>query len=234
MKTFRHKGGLFEERPFYEAHEIEETCYGELRKVGLYPTTPSPVRIERFIEKRFGVSASYEELPDGFLGYSRFGSKGLEALVVSRALIEDESNSARRRVATTLAHEVGHALLHAHLFALGAPHPRLFGDEVTVPKILCRCESVAGQSPERKYDGRWWEYQANQAIGPLLLPRELVNKALEPILQSTGMLKISKTIPIQDLGKAIDLLSETFEVNPAVSRIRVAELYPANGGQLTL
>lgn len=55
MKTFRTTKGPFRERPYYTNQEVENTCTDELRAVGLYPTTPGPVRIDRFVEKRFGV-----------------------------------------------------------------------------------------------------------------------------------------------------------------------------------
>jgi hypothetical protein len=179
MKTFRdNRGGPFRERPYYELEDIERMCIEELNAQGLLPREPAAIRIDRFIEKRFGVITEYEDLPDGVLGYSRFGSRGLEAVVISRPLAENRSTAAERRVTTTLAHEAGHALLHGHLFALGRPPRALFEGQVTGPKILCRTDSVAGGTSRPKYDGQWWEFQANQAIGAFLLPRFLVQKAL--------------------------------------------------------
>jgi hypothetical protein len=234
MKTYKQKGGPFTERPYFELDDIEITCAQELRSVDLLPTAPSPIRIERFIEKRFKISPVYEDLPEGVLGYSRFGPKGVEAIVVSRALADDQAPAAERRVTTTLAHEAGHGLLHAHLFVLGAPQRGLFGDEVTEPKILCRNESAPAAVTGRKYDGRWWEFQANQAIGALLLPRQLVQKAVESMLVSDGRLGRGHSLPTSDREKATALVAEVFDVNPAVARIRLQELYPVDRGQLTL
>lgn len=234
MKTYRQKGGPFKERPYYELQDIENICTQELSSVGLLPTHPAPIRIERFIEKRFAVSPVYEDLPDGVLGYSRFGRSGVEAVIISRALAEDQPSGAERRITTTLAHEAGHALLHGHLFALGAPQRGLFGGDVTTPKILCRTESLPALTPGRKYDGRWWEYQANQAIGALLLPRALAEEALKSIVLQGGALGLARTLPAGRREEAALLLADIFEVNPAVARIRLAEMFPANQGQLTL
>src|SRR5204862_7617 len=110
MKTFKQKGGPFQERPYFELNDIERICADELQAVGLLPPEPGPIRIERFIEKRFGVSPIYDELSDGVLGYSEFGAKGVQAIVVSQALAEEVSPAASRRVSTTLAHEAGHGL----------------------------------------------------------------------------------------------------------------------------
>jgi hypothetical protein len=64
-----------------------------------------------------------------------------------------------------LAHEAGHGLLHAYLFVLGETPLNLFDRDSQVDhKILCR--DVQGEERNsRAYDGRWWEFQANRAMG---------------------------------------------------------------------
>ncbi|MCI0565203.1 MAG: hypothetical protein MN733_42595 [Nitrososphaera sp.] len=233
MKIIRDKKGPFNERPYYTQDEIEEICAGELKKTGLYPVTPGPVRIERFIEKRFGVSPTYEELPEGVLAYTGFDSQGVHKVVVSTKLIEHGNQVAERRLNATLAHEAGHGLLHAHLFAIGSQRELLFGEAAgkNKVKVLCREESIGVQSG---YDGRWWEYQANRAIGSLLLPKSLVGEALKPLLVargSFGRLFLSE----EKRDAAVRSIAAWFEVNSAVARIRITELYPKeNEEQLTL
>lgn len=234
MRNYRSKSGPFTERPYYKTHEIEDLCAEELRKVNLFPSSPQPIRIDRFIEKRFGVVPQYDELPDGVLGFTRFTSNGVAAVVVSRVLSEEGTASAERRINTTLAHEAGHGLLHSHLFAVGCQPERLFGAEIdpNTPKILCRDEK---DKPFPKYDGRWWEYQANQTIGALLLPRSLVEQCLNSgIFESVGSFGIRQLNPAKR-ESAIELLASTFEVNPAVATIRLDQLFPeSDSAQLTL
>jgi hypothetical protein len=233
MKTFRSQTGPFQERPFFSLGEIESLCLEELKRANLFPSSPEPIRIERFIEKRFGVSPCYEDLPDDVLGFTRFGSSGVQAIVVSRSLAEDGSRAAERRINTTLAHEAGHGLLHSHLFVLGAQPERLFGDEYDpkTPKILCRDEAGPAKA---KYDGRWWEFQANQTIGALLLPRPLAERALAGLLKPSGIFGTG-SLDTRDRGKAAELLSKIFHVNPAAAQIRVDQLFPLkNAAQLTL
>jgi len=228
MRTYRPTKGPFLEAPFFRPEQIEQICDEELRKFDLLPSEPQPIRIERFIEKRFRVSPIYEELPPGALGFTQFGEKGVEAIVISRSLAEEESKTAERRINTTLAHEAGHGLLHAHLFVAGSQPERLFGDELDpkVPKILCRDQSTG------KYDGRWWEFQANQTIGALLLPKVLVEKRIEKVLTRTGSFGLPQLID-KDREKAVSIVSATFDVNPAVARIRVDQLFPQReSGQL--
>ncbi len=237
MKNLR-RAGPFAERPFFEPAEIEEICREALCSVALYPAEPGPIRIDRFIEKRFGVPPAYDELPKGVLGYTEFGRNGVQRVVVSRALDDEGSQTAERRIATTLAHEGGHGLLHAHLFAFGAGGASLFGDEVDSrsPKIMCREESAPRQAPARgkSYDGRWWEFQANQAIGGLLLPRSLVERSIESLTEKTGSLG-RRMLQALRREKAARILVEIFNVNPMVAKIRLDELYPASeSAQLTL
>lgn len=232
MKTFRTRSGPFSERPHFKLGEIERMCVEELRAVQLMPSEPSPVRIDRFIERRFNVSPRYEDLPDGVLGFTKFGPRGVTDVVIAVQLDTDASPVARRRLRSTMAHEAGHGLLHSYLFAMGTKPASLFGETDAKPHILCR--DVQGEHSSPGYDGRWWEYQANRAIGGLLLPRSLVEKALDPYLAMVGGLG-SKELPTDQRAKAASALAEIFDVNPAVVRIRIGDLFPVSGtGQLSL
>ncbi len=233
MKTYRASAGPVRERPFYPDADVERICSEELRKLGLYPSSPQPINIDRFIEKRFGVTPEpADDLPASILGYTAFGAKGVQAIYVSRLLFEDETEPGRRRVTTTLAHEGGHGLLHAHLFAFEADNNlALFGQDsnVTATKILCRDEDTR---PRSGYDGRWWEVQANMAMAALVLPKALVLECVKQHLQPQGALGI---LALPDLHReaAIRLVADTFDLNPIVAKHRLSKLFPA-GGQLTL
>ena len=236
MKSYRAKSGPFAERPYYTDSDIESICTDELRKLDLFPANPNPVRIERFIEKRFSVSPEYDELPDGILGLTRFGPKGVQGIVIARMLDEEGTVTADRRIRTTMAHEAGHGLLHAHLFLTAKNDKSLFGDfsDPNVPKVLCRDVPVESGTVRSGYDGRWWEYQANRTIGPLLMPRPLVQLALEPLLECAGTFG-ALALPAARREEGMRMLAKTFEVNPAVAKIRLGELYTvADAAQLRL
>lgn len=226
MKTYRTKSGPFTERPFYKDTDLENICTDELRKLDLYPETPSSIRIDRFVEKRFSITIEYADLPEGILGMTKFGGKGVQGVTIARSLDEEGTVAAERRIRTTLAHEAGHGLLHAHLF--GATHDSsLFGDfsDPTTPKVLCRDVPSVSGSFRPGYDGRWWEFQANRTIGPLLMPLPLVQMALTPLLEAVGSLGGTLLQEFHREG-AIRLLSQTFDVNAIVAKIRIQELYP--------
>jgi hypothetical protein len=236
MKTYRAYAGPFAERPYYPAEQIEQMCWDELNTAGLYPDAPAPVRIDRFIEKRFKISISYDDLPNGILGFTEFGNNGVASIVVAKAL-DDDSRRSERRIRTTLAHEAGHGLLHMHLMALGSETRPLFEDSLDPirPRILCRNEGVLPEArPKKKYDGKWWEFQANQAMTALLLPRSLVERALDPMLVPYGTLG-KRTIVADTRDRAATLLSETFDVNPIVARLRLDAIHSEDEArQLTL
>jgi len=238
MKVYKARSGPFTERPFYTPSDVENMCDEELNSIGLLPSAPSPIRIDRFIEKRFNVYPEYEKLPDGILGYIVFGEQGVRSIVISSSLSEAGTLSAERRINTTLAHEAGHALLHTHLFMLGQRPASLFGNALdqNKPQFLCRNDAIQGipGSKTVRYDGCWWEYQANLAIGPLLLPRSLVMLSLQPYLINSGIMGT----PLLDRHRqeaAVKELAESFEVNPIVAKIRIDTLFPiSQDQQLTL
>ena len=238
MRMLKTDVGPFAERPFYEQKEIESITAMELRSVELLPRRPSPIRVDRFLEKRFGLAEDYADLPAGILGYTQFGSQGAEAVMISRSLEEEGGVVAKRRIRTTLAHEAGHILLHAHLFVIGDSREsaRPFSDEFDARdrSILCRDSNieVAG-GLTGGYDGRWWEYQANQAMGALLLPKALVLKALDGLLVTAGVMGIPRLDASERLT-ASESLSTTFDVNPVVARHRLDQLFPVQeSAQLT-
>lgn len=227
MKVHRSYKGPFLEQPYFSISEIESLCIDELSRLNLLPSEPAPIRIDRFIEKRFGAPHAYEDLPEGVLGLTRFGSKGVEQVLIDRGLEEDASQPSERRLRTTLAHEAGHGLLHSHLFVLGQQKP-LLGDwtDSGAPKVLCRDPA--------QYSGQWWEYQANMVMGSILLPKPLLLKALEPYFETSGVLGLP-VLTDDKRAAAIRGLADVFDVNPVVVRIRLEKLFPgAQHGQLSL
>jgi hypothetical protein len=231
MKPFR--PGQTSKAPYFTPSQIDNMCCDELRGVGLLPSSPEPIRIDRFIEKRFNVSPQYEGMPNGVLGFTRFGKNGVKAVVISSALDAEGGKVAARRVRTTIAHEGGHGLLHAHLFALDEIPLHLFDqDSHSGDQILCR--DVHGDEKKvHRYDGRWWEVQANRAMSSLLCPRPLVLEAMKPFLAPVGLLGVEALVENRR-EEAVRALAEIFDVNPAVTRIRLSEMYPAQTGQLPL
>lgn len=240
MRTYKPRTGPFLEGVYYEDQDFEDIAIDELRKADLLPSAPEPIRIERFIGKRNGITPDYNDLPPGVLGYTRFGWNGPVEVVVSRTLSDEESSTAERRINTTLAHEAGHILLHSHLFAMQPSSwtSNIFREEVEFSnkKILCKTDVVgllSNSGGSARYDGRWWEFQANKMIGALLLPRPLVMASLNHLLSRPSLLGIRK-LDTEKREEAARWLAEVFDVNPEVGRRRISEMFNQADNQLTL
>src|SRR6266446_6143185 len=172
MKIVPTSKGPFPTRPYYTDEEIEQICSNALSEVDLLPTKPVKVRIDRFIDRKFNVPISIESLEKGVLGFTVFSPGGVEEIHIAKPpgelLVAED-----RRISSTLAHEAGHALMHAQLFVEHFASNLFENDpNVTQTRILCRDEQPNNRTKQHRYDGRWWEFQANRAIGALLMPKQ--------------------------------------------------------------
>lgn len=206
-------------QPFFTRKTVDRICLNALKKVELLPSEPAPIRIDAFVERYFAIHPTYETLPHGVLGFTRFNANGVEGMVISSALDDEGTRVAERRLRTTFAHEAGHGLLHADLFSLGEKPTHLFEDENPHPQILCREEHTP---TKRNYHGKWWEVQANLAIGGLLMPVPLTLEAVKPFTEQRGLLGLEV---LADKDGAVQALAEIFDVNPVVARIRLDGLF---------
>lgn len=220
MREYHARNGPFPTQPFYKDDEIELISEDALASEKLLPTKPEPIRIDRFIEKRFKIIPTTKDLPAGILGYTTFSTSGVKEIVIASAIDNDDDATTRRRARTTFAHEATHGLLHAHLFATTSTQAALPGQETATPQVMCRDDA-----PRHGYDGRWWEVQANKGMAALLLPRRLVRDALTDFLAPDGSLGL---FTINDRTGASKHISATFDVNPIVARYRLDALFPAS------
>lgn len=219
MKIVPTSKGPFTTRPYYTDEEIEEICSNALSEVDLLPTKPVKVRIDRFINLKFNVQISIDSLDKGVLGFTVFSSKGVEGIYVAKPA--DESSVEDRRINSTLAHEAGHALMHTQLFVEHFAS-NLFDNDpnVTQTRILCRDEQQGDRLKQHRYDGRWWEYQANSAIGALLMPKQAFLTFMRPYLERNGAVRISD-LHAEVRAQATKAHASLFDVNPAVARRRI-------------
>jgi hypothetical protein len=236
MQRFRALSGPFEYQLRFSPEEIDDMCLEALTKADCLPKAPEPIRIDRLIEKQFTPNIAYEEMKPGVLGYTAFNPDGSIACVGISSNLEDGQTASERRLRSTLAHEGGHCLLHPSLFMQDEGQGRL-GDHGNVSlkdkRFLCRNNDIdpsTTRQQARHYDGRWWEWQANRAIGGFLLPRHLVRMAAEPFLTRTPVTGIA-SLPSAAKEAAERKIAAVFEVNPVVARIRLSEMFPYKTGE---
>ena len=224
MRKVQTPSGPFAFRLYFEdLGEIDKICLEALTSQSLLPSEPAPIRIERFVEKQFKAPLRYEDLGPEHLGCTIFNSSGaVAAILVSRLLEEQNTIPARRRVRSTIAHEAGHGLLHGSLFIEGnSALNDALGEKQRL--ILCRSEDILVDI-QRSYAGRWWEFQANQAIGSLLLPSLLMNAFLNQSGIKPSSLGSSVLTPAQREA-LVKKAAVIFDVNPIVVRIRLDSIF---------
>ena len=222
MKRISTSTGPFPIRLYYPDDEIERICSKALADTGFLPTKLGPIRIDRFIDTKFNVPIIWETLDQGVLGYTEFGPSGVKSVHITPAT-GDLFVQEDRRINATLAHEAGHILLHTQLFVEHFANQTTFRShpQVTDTYIMCREEKSIVLSKEKPgYAGEWWEFQANRAIGALLMPKELFLTFMQPFLKRTGISTIAP-LPPKVQQEAIKAASDVFDVNEMVARIRI-------------
>lgn len=189
MRSFPDHRSPWGKRLYFEPSEFETMMKDLLRRAGPRVFVEgSGVDIDRVLLTAFGLEADYVILPDGVLGRTLFLADGSAQLEVSRELADDAETDtvARRRLRTTLAHECGHVACHSILFMADTETISLFSSgeiqQQEKPAILCREGTVAA-----RYSGEWWEFQANQCMACLLLPRHLLEPRFQAVLTGLGV-----------------------------------------------
>ncbi len=190
------------------------------------------VDVDLVLLRSFGLEADYVDLEKDVLGRTLFGPTGPVEIQVNRALAEEAEHStiARRRLRTTLAHETGHVACHSSLFIADTQTLPLFPTSESTeraPGVLCR-ENTVGHG----YSGDWVEYQANQCMASLLMPRKLFASELSTCLEEMSLGSYEEAI-LADRGRDVwRWLCHAFDVNERATHYRLKELgYIRDGGQ---
>lgn len=238
----------FLSKPFLHEKQIERICVDALSAQDLMPEEPGPVRIDRFIEKQFGIEIEYCDLQgrfgEGVMGACRFRRDGqVGQILVDVALEEDESKLGEKRVRSTMAHEAGHGLFHGPLFlerfeaedeAARFQLDKVAGDTgVMMDGFACRGLGSQRTGGGRRYD--WWEVQANKAMASLLLPRQLVDPYVREIM-AIPLPKLAWTGKRPDWGlkDVAGMIADKFEVSISMATYRIQDLHQSQLNEPTL
>ena len=217
--------GPFLRRIRLETAEVEACCADALRSVKLMPATPQPVRIDRFVEKFFGLKLRFAVLAESRMGAVQFTDAGKVAgIFICKNLAQDETLVGKRKFRSTVAHECGHGLFHGELFAEKIAADKLqfllvpgFDEFYSVGERGFLCRGEAGLDSTPKYE--WWEYQANMAMSALLLPWHLVMEAAKPFAAKYAEARPGMRDTV--IEGAWAELAEIFDVNPVMIRFRL-------------
>ena len=229
MLWVRDQTGRFPWRPYYHAVEIDRICERRVRTFlrarhgrVAYPVTTDDLTLL--------IEQEADDL-DLFADLSGMAAPGVEVqglttlrpgrrarVEIARELSERSARLARLR--TTLAHELGHVLLHQDVIDRQAAgdaengEAAEGGDGVTMPP--CTNVSVGGASR-----ADWMEWQAGYASGALLMPRMAVATVVLPILRRHGR------APHRwegNIGRLTDAVQGHFLVSDAAALVRLRQL----------
>jgi len=229
MRTIKSKGGINGVRLWFTLDEIEATMGGLRVRSGQDQLRRGGVDVERVLKSEFGIEADYQDLGDGVLGATHFAESGELAVVISAQLGEEAEvdTVAWRRLRSTLAHECGHCALHRTLFQMNRDQTTMFESVDAIDKHLCRSADIC---PEMEHSGAhefsksWTEYQANQAMSQLLLPREWVLEFMEQLEGYDSHNGLGTIIAVKGVNYVIERVAEAFDVSKQMVHYRLSSL----------
>ena len=207
VKWVRDGTGRFSERPHYDPAALDQECEAVVRnfltdKYGRsrYPISTDDLTV--LIEQHAADLDQFADLAAAIEGRTTFHPPHQPDVAINRRL-QDERYLNRLR--TTLAHELGHVLLHSFVWTFAAPR-----DDRS---FVCNREQVIGAAT-----GDWMEWQAGYASGAYLVPRTALARLIgEP----------DGSWPSQDSDAGLKMIAEVqqeFEVSEAAARVRLSQL----------
>jgi hypothetical protein len=215
MRIKKDQSSPWGQRLFFEDREFE-SMMDELRlKAGDNSFVEgSGIDVDLILLRVLGIEPDYVDLPENVLGRVLFSVAGKAEIQISRKLADDAENDvvSRRRLRMTLSHECGHASCHSLLF-VGDTATISFFEEIKAPKkppILCRESTI----DKPGYSGEWWEFQANQCMVALLLPRKLFSTKVRAQFELFKIPSFTEAIRAKLDNNIIHNLADIFDVNP--------------------
>lgn len=209
--------GRFARRPHFLQDEIEARCEAALQAlfegIGGSPSAISTehlVVLAESITEEVDLFADLSPIGSDVEGATQFAPPGKPKIKIDRTL--DTTKYAKRR-RMTIAHEVGHVLLHDELFVHDETLD-LFSDLSKHGNLYCKGKTLLPGND-------WMEWQASYAGGSILMPRTL----LQDHVKNVRGAEFGKTLPIGD-KKTIQLIesaSEHFDVSRDAAEIRLIQ-----------
>jgi len=179
------------------------------------------VDVDAILQRVYGVTPDFGDIDETCLGRTRFEVDGSYTVMISRSLADEAESSvvARRRLHSTLAHELAHIVYHGVLHPIH-DGPALFPELVELKAVMCRQDAIEGSSEKPP----WWEYQANRGMAALLLPSDLVKQFLSEALHKRGFADIQEAMNARRGKVVLQDLMEVFDVSFEMTLYRLQEL----------
>jgi len=191
--------------------------------------TAPPVPIDEIIECHLDLTFDFGDLVQKFGSEDVLGASWLDdkRVMIDESLDPDAHPEKEGRYRFTVAHEIGHWILHVPKILAEKRQLSLFGDKDDGPSIVCR----ANQGKKDKA-----EWQADFFAGHLLMPTEFVRSAWQAFTGNTApenvadeiqelreayLMKEDEHDPSCDASKA---MAKLFNVSAQAMQIRLQDI----------
>ena len=185
--------------PFKNHSHIKRAAEKFLQKH--HPEDTYPIPIEDIIEFQLGLDIIPLDGLHRIIDTDGFISSDLKSISVEEYVYKNRAG----RYRFTLAHEIGHLILHENVYS----QCRF--------KTTREWKKFIENFPEKEYS--WLEWQANEFAGLVLVPSHHLKKRLLYHIRQLKALKIENDEVILD--RAIEFLSKDFVVSAEVIRRRL-------------
>ena len=197
-------------RPLFEESEIEQRAseflgqYRKKRKIAdAYPVTTS--ELKALADLSTDEANFFAKLDAGLDGYTTFTREGDAKMFINEDLNE---KTMVRRQRFTIAHELGHVILHKSLFTAESKHARYSFESTTA--VNCQRSRIDRPSVD------WIEWQAYYFASCLLMPTRQVQSLVDR-LKPTAYPAIRKntneaTVLISDMAAHFCVSTQAAEV----------------------
>lgn len=233
MHSYYIPDSILPRRYHFSRADIEKAAREELRQVECLPKEPEPIDLEKYLYRRHDKlePSATDRLAAGVLGAADLENPSKPKIWIARSVFD----AAATRFRSTLAHEIGHLVLHASLYI----------DE-EFPRIVARCRGGGSdlqrgfQCGEEQIQDRpqspittahplfHLEYQANLYMVATLAPATLVRMRLKPWTCETVRRDGSRLSYLEESARceAVEAVAGTFEVSRELAGYCVDELFP--------
>lgn len=178
-----------------------------------WPENELPVDIEKIIDQRLALNI----IPESNIKTDAYLQGDLTAIVVDLEQYMDEHDRYSNRLRFSLAHEVGHYILHHSIY-----------DQYEVDTEE-EYYSFIENIPDKEYKS--FEWQANEFAGSLLVPRKRLIEEIQKIyekIKKENMLELLEKYPLDILARVSINLSQPFGISTTVieRRVEVEKIWP--------
>jgi Zn-dependent peptidase ImmA (M78 family) len=208
----------FTRRPLFERNDIEAWCQALLTNFlaesnRTWDSSPSTTDLELLADSLTSEYQPVSDLSDigkDVEGATFFMSDTKPKIKISADL--DEPLYKRRR-RMTIAHEIGHVLLHGNLFT-SEETLDLFSNLSERGNVYCKRTTM---SPGND----WMEWQASYAAGAILTPRDRLQRFLNASSNTTFVKVFREGTP--ETQQLVEDVSENFDVSRDAAFIRLIQ-----------